>query len=333
MASWTISFFKVQGNISLFANGLMQVAVTIQIKAINPDNTPYTLKASELSTIQLIEYHRPDTELSGTWTYTTTENEYAHTYPSTKSVNFPPDDALTQSQQYWVSTKRVETKEVGARIRQPNGTMITTNSDEFNSFVTLRGYAPILYTLSNVDFSREDTANGKGWDQDNYFLSSKVHPFMKSELSGYKGPNYAVEGLRYCIRFRRITKNKRTHFMWPMGPQRTVKVGITHFEDGRPFPIPITVDITINQRRDAMCFTRLSMNLPDIYGTSWWFDTHVKIYDIFGNWGTFSVRNKESDEGNTIVLENRNTKAPEDYDPVVQYEEDGLPKETEFETA
>ncbi|KAI9642488.1 hypothetical protein NHQ30_009293 [Ciborinia camelliae] len=313
MAPWQISYFTVQSNNNhLFANGFMQVAVNITIEAINPDTGDVRhLTPKELSTIQLVNYFNTDEVLlSGEWWYSAEENGFEHTMPSTKNV--VPDtphhhENLYQGKTYWVSTILLETKSIGARILQPDNTLVTTHSDDFDSFTNLEGKPPVEYSLSNVKFERRDTYSGENWDQDNYYLSSTKYAWKRANMLGKLGSNYVVEGMRHSGAYWSEGASKYIHYMWPMGSQASVKAGFTHYVNGIPFPVQMPT-ITIREYTDAICFTRLLLQglLIDIYRhyglVHWKFDTSITLYDIYGNWGDFTVSHEDK---NLLSLHDR----------------------------
>ncbi|OAA44082.1 hypothetical protein BBO_04438 [Beauveria brongniartii RCEF 3172] len=309
--NWEVTDFKIQGNdFVLFSNGRMQVPANVLIRAVNPvDSSVYTLTAAELARIQLIDYYVPGRELADGWKYTATENDFAHTMPGVKSAGHEENDVKNeQSKRYWVSTTKVETKLIGTRIQQPNGIWITTHSDHYDSHVTLRGSAAVHYNMNNVEFTREDTDQGNDWDQDNYYLTSKVHPFKKSELSGYHSPNHPNLGMRNAMKFwggpGTGKRSTFTHYIWEMGPTTRVDRGLTHYDDGSGTHKPHKVNMVINERPYAMCFTRLSIKGYPGYSQNWWYNSWLRILDIYGNSGDFNLPRVSH---NHLELTSRNT--------------------------
>ncbi|KAF7952953.1 hypothetical protein EAE96_006175 [Botrytis aclada] len=312
---WEVTFLSIhtsEAGTSLFANGQMQVAANVLIKAINPvNNNPYILTATELARIELVDYYNTDEKLVGPWRYTTFENEFSHTMPqgtgSVADAGDPPTQPfmVDQHQRYWVSTTKAEVKNVGARITQPNGKVVTTRSAENDSYIAFRGYQEIRYSLSNSEWWREDTANGSGWDQDNYFLRSRVHPFIRADRAGYRDDKFAVVGMRNSVAYHRAGPD--LHYMWPMGARATVKAGLTHYADGRVHPKAWSKDIVIRQHANSLCLTRLKTSGPlGIWDLGWWFNPTATMYDQYGNSGMFEFG---VNEYNTISVHNRGTKS------------------------
>ncbi|KAM0126301.1 hypothetical protein ACHAP3_009378 [Botrytis cinerea] len=313
---WEVTLLSIntsEAGTSLFANGQMQVAANVLIKAINPVNyDPYLLTAAELAKIELVDYYNTDEKLVGPWKFTSVENEFSHTMPQgtgfAADAGDPPTQPfmVDQNKRYWVSTTKAEVKRVGARITQPNNKVITTRSAENDSYIDFRGYQEIRYSLSNSEWWKEDTASGSGWDQDNYFLRSKVHPFIRADRYGYRDENFAVVGMRNSVAYHRA--GPHLHYMWPMGPRKTVNAGLTHYVDGTPHPKAWSRDIVIRENANSLCLTRLKTSGPlGIWDLGWWFDPpSVVMYDQYGNSGMFDLA---VNEYNTISIHNRGTKS------------------------
>ncbi|GIJ89541.1 hypothetical protein Asppvi_008483 [Aspergillus pseudoviridinutans] len=306
---WEISDMRVETSPgdhtrdSLFANGQMQVPVFVSIQALKPNTTEnYTLSAAELNTIKLVDYFSPTTQLSAPWTYSGQENEFHHVLPSTASNESPQTDgsnqtAAFQKKTWWVSTSKVEHKNIGASIRAPDGTVYHTGGggpNRLDSHVTITGINPVHYNMSNVQFDREDTKNGRTingnflFDQDNYYFSSKVHRFQKVQIRGhFFNPANDPPIERCYLRVSRYKGNpfnseqSHLHYLWLMGSQQTKQAGNKNAR----------ADITINQRQGALCFTRFTLEgmgrlYPDGGG---WFTNQFTIYDQYGNWGNFEA--------------------------------------------
>jgi hypothetical protein len=328
---WEVTDFRVETSPgdhtrdSLFANGQMQVPVFVSIAAINPaTGAGHMLSAAQLNTIKLVDYFSPTTQLSAPWTYSGQENEFHHVLPSAASTETPQTDMSNQTtalqkKTWWVSTSRVEHKNIGASIQAPNGTVYHTGGrgpGDFDSHVTITGIAPLHYNMSNVQFDREDTKDGKttnanfGFDQDNYYLSSKVHRFQKVEVRGhFFNPANDPPSERCYLRVSRvkggILEESHLHYLWPMGSQQTRQAGNRNAR----------ADITINQRQGALCFTRFTLVgigrlYPDNGG---WFTNQFTIYDQYGNWGNFQAGHDSS--SNLITMSAVNSLLDEKSSP------------------
>ncbi|TGO18044.1 hypothetical protein BPAE_0398g00070 [Botrytis paeoniae] len=313
---WGVNSFKIRGyDSALFANGVMQVAVEVDIKATVPGtSTPYTMTDAELEEIELVDDDL--NALSGGWSFSSTENDFNHTIPSSaqSDISVPElPSADVQTKTYWVSTSKTESKTVYASIQQPDGTVITTHSDKYDSKVELQGRQPTVYTLSNTNFENYEVDHDDKWRQYNYFLSSKEQnqPFKTCERHNYVGESDPIVGLRDCYWFARQKDKDNSHerriqYFWDMGPERIVTVGVTNYKDGTPIPENPAPTITINQKADAMCFTWLDITSPThVYTTSFWYDTWFIVWDVYGNSGEFTV--DTGDNSDDIVIHERNT--------------------------
>ncbi|RAH55760.1 hypothetical protein BO85DRAFT_470103 [Aspergillus piperis CBS 112811] len=294
-ASWEVSFLQVQTTTAdavtdtLYANGHMQVPVIVTIKAIDPESAAtYELKDSDLEKIKLIDHddETPATELSGSWSYSATENEFDHALPTSRKepqTDLSLADGDPQRKRYWVTTTKMENKRIGASIKQPDGTVVHTASAGFDSKVTVRSIDPVKYTRDDLNLEREDTADGNFyspnyhwyWDQDNYYLTSTIHDFRKVELYGYDGGTDPY--LKYSTGFFSVHEPCNIFYYWPMGSKETLTVG-----KGL-----MTTEITINQRPNAMCCTRMRFEGANPWKEHHWWEGKFTIYDKFGNSGIF----------------------------------------------
>ncbi|RHZ70736.1 hypothetical protein CDV55_107810 [Aspergillus turcosus] len=320
---WEVSEMKVETSPgdhlrdSLFANGKMQVPVIVSIEAINPaNNAVYKLSAAQLATIKLVDYYNPTSHLSTPWTYSAVENEFHHVLPAIASAGSESETPQTrvdyQKKTWWVSTSRVEHKNIGASIQAPKGIYHTGGgSGHSDSHVTITGIAAIHYNMSNVQFVREDTKNGNvisgpfKFDQDNYYLSSTKYRFQKVDVRGqFFNPTNDPPIERCYLRVSRVksgTEQSHLHYLWPMGSQQTKQAGNKNAR----------ADITINQRQGALCLTRFTLEgkgrlYPDGGG---WYTNQFTIYDQYGNSGNFQAGHDGS--SNLITMSAVNALADE----------------------
>ncbi|PWY64820.1 hypothetical protein BO83DRAFT_411073 [Aspergillus eucalypticola CBS 122712] len=275
-ASWEVSFLQVQTTTAdavtdtLYANGHMQVPVVVVIKAIDPESAAtYKLKDSDLEKIKLA-----------------TENEFDHALPTSRKepqTDLSLADGDPQRKRYWVTTTKIENKRIGASIEQPDGTVVHTASAGFDSKVTLRSIDPVEYTMNDLNIEQEDTADGNFyspnyhwyWDQDNYYLTSKIYDFRKVKLYGYDGGTDPY--LKYSTGFFSVHEPCNIFYYWLMGSKETLTVG-------RGL---MTTEITINQRANAMCCTRMRFEGANPWKEHHWWEGKFTIYDKFGNSGIF----------------------------------------------
>ncbi|KAI1169832.1 hypothetical protein F4777DRAFT_571666 [Nemania sp. FL0916] len=240
-------------------------------------------------------------------------------------------DDTPQKKRYLVSTTRVENKRIGARIQLPDGTMVTTTTSPFNFFITLVGNPPVVYTTDTINVARVTVDKGEKtvgvwnqsgnmvsssrmpWSQDNYYISSSVHDFVKAEIHGFNATGTGADHLpdsRLANIFHywsNNTGNLRLSFIWEFGTEETRAVGL-YRETGSPNTTRIEAfeDIKINKKRNALCLTRLGFNWnSNIWGTNWSSDnTGFTVYDRFGNMGTFYAVWVEDED--VIVIQDSN---------------------------
>ncbi|CAM6102841.1 unnamed protein product [Calypogeia fissa] len=359
---WEVTYFKVETitSDSLYANGRMQVPVIVSIKAIEKGTTQrYTLQDADLSKIELIDYDDTASALSDGWSYTDQKNglfansliaSAATVNAAIRAVEFSSRTALDpvfqveqpqpqitartddgpQSKKYWVCTTKVESKRVAARVKQPDGTTITTHGSKFDSHVTLTGKTPVVYTTDNVHFVREDTAHGsypydwesvtgnwdKGyadWDQDNYYVSSNVHEFVKADIHDYDTTGHDDSRLKNCYAYcAPDNKNLKLSFIWDFGTETTKTAGlyqeatISDWGCNCGRKAYAYRDIKVNQKSNALCLTRLAMDFPDeIWGSKWSNnDCGFTLYDMYGNTGKFYAG--FTDDHNLVTIRNAN---------------------------
>ncbi|KAE8353322.1 hypothetical protein BDV28DRAFT_165011 [Aspergillus coremiiformis] len=335
MSTWEVTSFSVRSSTAsgtsdvLYANGRMQVPVIASIKAIDTKtNNRYQLTDAELQKIQLVDYLNTSIEIKGTWFYSTVENEFAHSLGASAPVQAAPDDSA-QSIYFWVSTTKVENKNIGARITQPDKTTVTTHSTSFDSRVTLTGILPVSYTTDNITVRREDTANGKwqtvskigwtvtstqnlNWDQDNYYITMKDHPFLKADIHEYDATgkeNGVVQDsrLKNCFGYYIVKRDLRLFFIWNSGPEVTTTAGVFRSQLYGMYEsteLRAYTDIKVNQIKNAFCLTRLWFSSQvDLWGKTWSYDTWFVLYDTFGNSGAFYAKQNSY---NTIEIKNKN---------------------------
>ncbi|GLA67390.1 hypothetical protein AtubIFM54640_010708 [Aspergillus tubingensis] len=337
--SWEVTSLAVQTSTAnqktdtLYANGRMQVPVIVSVKAVNgTTGQNYELTDAELEKIKLF--------------YSTTENEFAHTLGNARDPVTPIADG-TKSIIFWVSSTKVENKNIAAFITQPNGTSVTTTGGTFNSFVTLNGLQPVAYNTKNVTIEEEDTATGtwnytshsnsvssvylRKWQQNNYYVTSDVHPILKAELYDYftsqsQFSNGMWSSSRLVNSFAYLHKASPLNifYFWIPGFETSETVGVRKTEEswdinenGHPSNyISITYDATatirVNQTSSALCLTRMRFLDNESWGNTFQKDSWFRLYDTLGNSGDFYAKVREGTDENgevqyTLYLQNKNT--------------------------
>jgi hypothetical protein len=354
-SAWEVNFFIIATTTptshddQLYANGLMQIPVVVTVGASyqDQDSQPYELTDSDLERIELYALDDQHHALSGegSWTVSDARNPLfgnsleiqvsgkddapKETTPARAEVLGAADPAL-RSKVFWLSTTAVETKSFGARVKQPDNTVVTTRFSPYNASVKITGLAPIVYAMDSVNFSREDTANGTfnyysqasedenwhvsgaTWDQDNYYVTSKVHPFVAADVSGQDSTGYG-EGhppdwrLSNCYGYYSAGRGTmRLSYIWGLDGRTTTTAGLYKraaiSDAGQVRAADAFVNMTVNQRTNAVCLTRLAFDAPDaIWGEDWSAqDTTFTVYDQYGNKGTFKAG--YSDNHNLVAI-------------------------------
>ncbi|EEP81064.1 predicted protein [Uncinocarpus reesii 1704] len=331
--TWEISDFRVrtttpsQESDVLYANGRMQVAVCISIKAINKDTgTRYKLSQAELDSSQLVDYYNSSKTLQGDWSYSSQENEFTHTLAVGMSVSdSAPKDTPTygsfeegpQEKCYWVSTTKADNKHIGACITQPDGTVISTSDPDYKSQVTLTGKTPIYYTTDNTTQVSKETDSGQykanlvrgsrstpadgHWKQYNYYVSTNVHQLLKANIYGYdeSGNTNPHHDSRMSHSFAYAPNDNYLNlcFIWDYGPPSSTTAGL-HYEgtttvagQNYKYKADACANIGVNQQERHLCLTHLRFNAGvNTWGDKWHVGCWFELYDIFGNTGTMSVK-------------------------------------------
>ncbi|KAL7924571.1 hypothetical protein ACQKWADRAFT_286997 [Trichoderma austrokoningii] len=307
---WTLDTFTVETTTEghdqdiLYANGMMQVLVVVTLRAVNDDNTPHALTDDELSSLELIDCDGPPSNLSGGWTYSTTENIYDHTISPTAAQGKAAVDLLgPDKQRYWVSTSKAEAKTIGASIKVQDGSVVdTSGSGTFDSTVNITGRRPIDVLFEDLVLWQDpNTANGHigshyTYDQDNYYITFKDKQSVRFlDCSGFDGGSSDP----YLYRSIGLFSNNMPCYIWywwPVGPEKVVTAGCRD----------VNVNITINQEKDAACLTRLLIDSgPNIWHKHYRYEAKFTVYDQYGNSCVFYP--KWTDIWNTLELSKSKT--------------------------
>lgn len=317
---------------TLYANGRMQVPVIVSIKAWDKSTSKvYKLLDSELDKIDLIDFDAPTTELADGWSYSANRNNnFANTAtatlksfsvlpsfaeaPMNKSATNTTSDNIPQKKKYLVSTTRVENKRIGARVELPDGTTVTTTTSPYYSYVVLAGRPPFVYTTENITVARVTVDKGDitvgvynsngsrissskmPWAQDNYYISSTNHDFVKADIHDYDatgtGDGHRADSrLKNLFNYWSDNGKLRLSFIWEFATTQSTKTAGLYREMGSPDTTKVEAfkDIKVNQKSRALCLTRLAFNYErQIWGTNWKnSDCGFTLYDCYGNAGKF----------------------------------------------
>ncbi|KAJ8116454.1 hypothetical protein ONZ43_g4437 [Nemania bipapillata] len=322
---WALLAFRVETTTpdgktdTLYANGRMQAPVVISIKALDKSTqSVYNLSDSELDKIELIDYDAPTTKLADGWSYSAKSNDLFADSATTpmksfnllrSSLEVSVDTSATdttiedapQKKRYMVSTTRVEDKRIGARIKLPDGTMVTTTTSPFNFYVTLVGKPPVVYTTDNITVNRDTVDKGVietwtkiPWSQDNYYVSSKEYDFVKADIHDYDitgtGPGHDGDSrLANIFNYWSGDGKLNLSFIWGIAPQSTREVGRVVID---MYQAVMAVKIKVNQKSNALCLTRMAFDAgTNVSLGSNWSNKNCgfTVYDCYGNTGKFSA--------------------------------------------
>ncbi|KAJ5159863.1 uncharacterized protein N7482_006867 [Penicillium canariense] len=349
MDNWEVDTFSVEltdqasRSDRLYANGRMQVPVYAKIAAsLKNGGATYRLTDKELSQIYLVYYHDTSSRLHGGWVSSTTPGEYAGTLSDTIATNTTAGSNPRESQagddspqykKFWVSTTRIEAQAIAAAFKMPmSHKVVTTNDGHKDSYVTLTGIEPIIYTRANTSLISDPeppntghlngSCNGYGsfgvdWSQTNYYFTTNNHYLHKAELHWYErtghdnGNRDQDADTRLIGSYKKsCTNNGNTlhlYYIWETSKETTKTVG----ENVNQYfwKIPAYTNITINQTANALCLTHIQFaaKIPHyqwVFEPEWHFNTWFVVYDLYGNRGVFEATN--NDKTGEVVIGNSN---------------------------
>ena len=361
---WEVIFFEVHTvsldstSAVLFANGRMQTPVDVFIRAVNPQNHQrYRLTQAELDTIQLVEFNNTTVVLEGAWSYSDQRNEFAHVLLSSEAADASPafneswpiqNDNSPDHKRYYVTTTRVEHKRVSARIREPNGTMVSIHhGGNFNSPVHLTGIPPVLYNTSTISENREVVVPDgrymisagrppitlqRPYNQVNYYLSTQSYPLLKANILGIPDvPNQPNVYTQFSNNNSRA-ETLKIHCIWEPAGQTVRRVSVYRHVTTENVLSAFWTDLSIvvNQQKDALCLTRLSLDAEgDFWNPDFSHSCGFELYDIYGNRGWFTASHSV-DRDEIVILNGRPSASSneQNYDHIKP--QDGAPDKAEF---
>lgn len=308
LGPWEVKDFSVEAGLNgihdeLFANGLMQVPVTITLTAFQPndngDDVEYILQPNDLMSLAMqLSGGRP---LPSEWKYSWKENEFAHVMPSRREAqqSAAPQDNQDKSHNRaskfpaWITTTKVETQNIIAGIKQGNGEWVTTEDHAFNSYVQITGRPPVDYTPNYLNIERAnasgywyirylDTGDSGGapWHQTNYYVSPASFPMQKATVHW----NGVAAGQERA--FSVVQDPSRSHmaYAWYLDDPTRQRVGYTQHEANIDFEL--IADVDVNEGGKAPCFTLMRYEYTSgITPGTWRGDAWFEFWDIYGNVG------------------------------------------------
>ncbi|MDC9592697.1 hypothetical protein [Xenorhabdus sp. IM139775] len=322
LSHFTISLRSGHPQDHVFANGNMQVEVVVNIRASGADNKTVVLSDEQLNSIQLIDYDSGH-KLSGEWSYSSVENNYAHTFPviglsqSTLDSSYKEqlDDTFLQRKFYWVTTTKIETIQIGAQISLDQ-TSYKTTDEGFGTSIIITGHAPITYYSADLKIEEQkdidsgtyavhptdpNANNGQDlqfkWSQTNFYITpTKGHPVKDTEVWNVASGNDPGN-----VNFRRFTyltnqDNLYLMFLWgTLKENRTAGVDTVNViskgdDAGRNVGIVVLaaypeVQINTTPRDDAISVSKLYFEAPcpAFWGQESYFSSTFNFHDIYGN--------------------------------------------------
>jgi len=202
----------------------------------------------------------------------------------------------------------------------------------------LTGIEPIVYTTDTISIERDYTSNGpykvtyttvgttgsvaEPWGQQNYFATTKAHTLLKVDIYGYDATGslngyekdaklancyaYQVENSGQCLSL---------FYTWSCDTETTPSAGINVTVTAQlvTYSIASYATITVNQKKNALCLTHLTFDFFTAinWGDLWHYNCGFKLYDIYGNTGTFSAG--FSYDRSLLVIGNANNPSDRTY--------------------
>ncbi|KAL4789061.1 hypothetical protein BDV19DRAFT_395401 [Aspergillus venezuelensis] len=314
---WKTDSFSIEAGASgtydeLFANGLMQVRITVSIEAHQLDtdtgsNVDYTIPPHEWGSLELqLAGGRP---LPAAWNASYTENDFVHQMPSGRSR---PDQAETARQEMgdrrpgrgklnfldvWLTTTKVETQNLRARIKDGSGEWVSTEDSGNFSTVTIKAHPPQEYTPAKLQIET-DTDSGPWWITYDgvpdpveakwhatiYYVYPGVYPLQKANVSWTREDTQHPR----MVLFAEDDGYAVATAAWNLGDPTKEIVQYQKVYTGIA-TLDYTADLTVNERDGVPCFAhvRFDKSVPDLsevynLGEMWF-----QFWDIYGNQGSF----------------------------------------------
>ena len=363
--NWEVTFFEVHTaspdstSAVLFANGRMQTPVDLLIRAVDPQNHQrYRLTQAELDTIELVEYNNTTIVLEGAWSYSDQSNEFAHAILSSEAAVASPafneswpiqNDNSPDHKRYYVTTTRVEHKRVSARIRQPNGAMVSLHhGGTFDSHVHLTGIPQVAYNTSTISENQEVVVPDgrytiilfsgarvpivleRRYNQVNYYISTKSYPLLKANILGLPDAPHQPNIYTHFTDNNWRAETLKMHCIWETTGQTVREISVfRRISAGTQSALWTHLDIVVNQQKDAVCLTRLSLDAEgDAWNPDFSHSCGFELYDIYGNRGWFTAGHS-ADRDEIVILNGRPSATPieQNYDHVQS--QDGAPDRAE----
>lgn len=325
----------------IYSNGRNQVPIEIEVKVTDKNDRVLNFDHDTWVHLLSLQYAISDTKL--TWKgntglcYTDKENDYSTEVHYT-NTGLQADGSFIMI--LYVYTTSVGTKRIAARIDTENGIHVTTadnGSGGLRMSVTISAIHDIVYQLSDLKIMKSFE---QGKTQNKLKIETKHNYIEKSFDCHYD--KYYVD-VAFGIRNASITdygssdgdkkwicaydndENDNAHMIvaHPFRSQNGVEgndtfgfhstgsagINDTFFH----YDFDLTQTVKYNEYPGRICFTQMFFNTDDaviphynesFYNTpSFGFDTYFELFDVYGNYGKFSV--KFTDDNKYIEFSNR----------------------------
>lgn len=306
------------------------------------------------SNTQLIDYvtgEKLNWKKDEGWNYTHINNGY-HTIPGLAMEQFDANPAIAKYYVQCATSENIRTKSIAVKANLSNRMTYSTasksggGSNGLDSKVKIMAIESKIYTISDMNLHSEDTSNGDlkvgykkwsfaenkweskirdvKWDQDNYyfFINEDKHPgfYVKcADISHYKSSDNGKFSKRWIYNGC-VGANLYVAYIWEMGDDKEtkdIKIYASRSKlEGSMDVEDISTNITINQRRRAICLTRMLYQDTNTTEKSFWsdvaikqpplnsyFDCTINVYDQYGNMGKFHTTPNYSDINRIRILD------------------------------
>ncbi|KUM57241.1 hypothetical protein ACN42_g9949 [Penicillium freii] len=322
---YTVNFVAVESSSSvpdIYANGRMPAAVRVAIKVFDAYDNQFPTSENWLQAhIRLVDYYDTSRVIPGSvWEFVLNPGEWYSTFSdggwehAGKPLSSQSQgDPATQSEYvvFYVRAFSPESRKFAVQVITPDEKIHYSNKDNDAKGVDIRAVSAIQYTTADLQIDEVSIVRKGPWRpfgqyyQTNTYISNRRsadHPFVKVIPHSTHSGSDDQPGWEWCWMLRDGGKHSTTTRHWytfPMDKKtRTVGTICDTF-----FGTTETIDITVNQRPNAVCVTLLETEPQSFLGPipGWQYrDTRFSVYDKYGNIGSFSL--ETSDNLMTLVV-------------------------------
>lgn len=314
---------------SIYANGRNQLPIQITVKAVNKEGNPLKFSNEAWIHILNLRHAESDTKLSwqhrSGWCFTDVENQYSKEIQlgSHRSKRFLSGEDGTAIIILYVYTDDINTKRIAVSVDTDNGKHFTTAdipSGTEKMSVTVGAIQKIIYrkdmlTITPI-YGLEKGVNKVIYSDgdkrefychyDNYYITIPL-PILNIFTYNYGGGVRDEYGKIYPKWVCAYNTNDNDQHMIVAHPGDRKKGTETFGFEGTATLLgsgvgaifDLTKKVTFNEHDNAACFTQIAFqtskawrlnNGQDLNNfTPYGFDTWFELYDIYGNYGKFSV--------------------------------------------